>query len=228
MTPAPVERIKLPPGRERLARKASRRPTPDQADIARRRWQINVAKRVLPAAALLLLTLIAIWPELRSDTTTGRFAFRRGLVEPENGQLTRPRYNGVDEHLRPYTLTADSARQTSTDRIDLVGPIGDLSLESGGWMFGRGQAGVYMQTSGQLDLDGDVHLYRDDGTTLQTDNATIDLKSGAATSAARTHAEGPFGSLDAQGFSLLDRGAVIQFIGPTRLLLNGSKDSRTP
>jgi hypothetical protein len=36
-----------------------------------------------------------------------------------------------------------------------------------------------------------------------------------------THAEGPFGVLDAQGFTLVDKGAAIQFHGPAKLTLNG-------
>ena len=37
-----------------------------------------------------------------------------------------------------------------------------------------------------------------------------------------THVEGPFGTLDAQGFAMLDRAiAVIQFTGPGRMVLNG-------
>ena len=40
------------------------------------------------------------------------------------------------------------------------------------------------------------------------------------TSADRVHAEGPFGSLDAQGFAVTDHGAVVQFTGPGRLVLN--------
>ena len=43
----------------------------------------------------------------------------------------------------------------------------------------------------------------------------------AAASHEMVHAEGPFGVLDAQGFTVLDRGAVVQFTGPARLVLNG-------
>jgi lipopolysaccharide export system protein LptC len=81
--------------------------------------------------------------------------------------------------------------------------------------------GVYMQGSNQLDLSGDVTLYRDDGTTLTTDAVTVDLGAGAASSAAKVHVEGPFGTLDAQGFTVLDRGTAVQFSGPGRLVLNG-------
>ena len=39
--------------------------------------------------------------------------------------------------------------------------------------------------------------------------------------ACRTRAEGPFGTLEAQGFAVVDQGAVIQFTGPARLVMNG-------
>ena len=58
-----------------------------------------------------------------------------------------------------------------------------------------------MQHASQLDLSHDVVLYRDDGTTLRTESASIDLKNGAAANAEPVHAEGPFGTLDAQGFT---------------------------
>ncbi len=72
-----------------------------------------------------------------------------------------------------------------------------------------------------LDLSKDVVLYRDDGTVMRTHTAAVDIKQGAASSNDKTHAEGPFGVLDAQGFMLTDKGAAIQFQGPARLILNG-------
>ncbi len=70
-----------------------------------------------------------------------------------------------------------------------------------------------MQHAGLLDLSGDVALYRDNGVTLRTQSAAMDLKAGAAAGNEATHAEGPFGTLDSQGFALVDKGDVIQFDG---------------
>ena len=80
-----------------------------------------------------------------------------------------------------------------------------------------------MQHVNELDLQGDVTLYRQDGTTMTSATATTNLKQGAATSDDYTHAEGPFGTLDAQGFTLVDRGAVVQFHGPAHLVLDAAK-----
>ncbi len=188
-------------------------------ETARRRVTVRLAKRLLPVAALALLSLVALWPELGPDEHR-RLAYHVSGIVPENGQLTDLRYNSVDDRDRPYTVTASAAKQVSPERINLVDPKGDISLESGSWLMVQALRGVYGQHSGQLDLAGDVVLYRDDGLTMLTDATTLDLKAGVAVSAEQVHAEGPFGSLDAQGFAVTDRGTVVQFTGPGRLVLN--------
>ncbi len=207
--------------RDGLASRRPQRKAPTPRRIARRSWMVTLAKRLLPVVALALLTTVAFWPEISRDTMEARMALNRGIVAPESGQLTEPRYNGVDDEGHRYTITADTARQVSADRINLVAPVGDLTMQNGTWIWVTSKAGVYLQQAQQLDLSGDVTIYRDDGITLATDSAAIDLKEGAAAGSARVHVEGPFGTLDAQNFSVLDRGAVIQFAGPGHLVLNG-------
>ncbi|HEY2133878.1 MAG TPA: LPS export ABC transporter periplasmic protein LptC [Acetobacteraceae bacterium] len=201
---------------------AGRKKIPSLASVARRRWLVGFTKRTLPVAAVMLLACLALWPELTRDADRARMSYRRGTVSPQGGQLKGARYNGVDSHGQPYTLTAVTANQVGPDRFDMTDPIGDLTLNSGGWLSVTGLTGVYMQTAAQLDLSGNVTLYRDDGTTLHTDTATLDVHAGVATSADRTHVEGPFGTLDAQGFVVTDHGQLIRFAGPGRLVLNGA------
>lgn len=216
MTIAPLPGAPAPRLTQRLMDGPTRRVP---ASIARRRVSVGLAKRLLPVVALALLSLVALWPEFNKDEHR-RFAYHVGGIEPQSGQLTDLRYNGVDDHNRPYTVTASAAHQVSPERIDLADPKGDIGLESGAWLMVQSRSGVYAQHNGQLDLSGDVVLYRDDGLTLLTDSATLDLKAGAASSAERVHAEGPFGTLDAQGFAVIDHGTIAQFTGPGRLVLN--------
>ena len=201
---------------------AAARPLPSAAAIARRRWMVALTKFMLPMVALAILATVALWPEIDRTLNEARVSFRRGMPVPESGQLTDARYHGVDDHGRPYTVTAAIARQVTPERIDLTTPVGDVSLESGSWLMAKAQRGVYLQRTQQLDLSGDVTLYRDDGITLITDSAAVDLKAGAAAGAAMTHAEGPFGTLDAQGFAATDNSTIIRFTGPGRLVLNGT------
>ncbi|WP_428493467.1 LPS export ABC transporter periplasmic protein LptC [Rhodopila sp.] len=190
--------------------------------IARRRFLITLTKWVLPIAAMALLASIALYPEIRDATTRARLSMNHISGEVDGGRLLGARYNGVDEKGRPYTITADIARQIDPDRVGLTMPKGDITLQNGTWLMLNSKRGIYMQHLDQLDLSKDVTLYRDDGTTMHTESASIDMKAGAAAGSQPVHAEGPFGVLDAQGFTLMDKGAAIDFPGPAHLVLNGS------
>ena len=203
-------------------RRTQRTPTQD----LRRRWLATLAKRVLPLAALGLLALLTLWPELSTDADRARIAYRRGNVTPEGGVLRDASYTGVDENGEPYRLTARSARQImgggAPERTVLTAPTGDIALATGGWLMVQAAQGVYMQRDNQLDLSGEVSLYRDDGIEMQTNSVTLDLKAGAALGTEQVHVQGPFGQLDAQGFSVTDRGATLHFVGPAHLVLDGA------
>jgi lipopolysaccharide export system protein LptC len=197
-----------------------RRAAPTPARLAMRRFTIGLTKRLLPLGALALLGLIAAWPELERWNERARMRGVKFNASEATGVLSQPRYNGVDQRGRPYTVTALQARQISATQVDLTDPVGDVQLENGRWLQAKARQGAYVQHAGSLDLSRDVEIYRDDGTTMLTDTSTIDLKNGAANSADRVHVEGPFGTLDAQGFSITNRGNQVQFWGPGHLVLN--------
>ncbi len=213
------------PGRpsERLlgatAARVRRPPTP--GGLVRRRILVTGTKWFLPVAALALLSSIALWPEFDRAKDQARVAFRRFAGTVGGAHVTDARYRGVDERNRPYTVTAATAVQVGEKRINLTAPKGDVTLANGAWMMVQSKQGVFMQRENLLDLSDSVFLYRDDGTTMRTESATMDLKTGAATGAEKVHAEGPFGTLDAQGFTLTDKGAVVQFHGESRMVMNG-------
>lgn len=224
MAVQPLSRPRVPGQRpsDRLAGAVpARRKPPSTRAIARRRVLVISTKWLLPLLAIALLSLVAVWPELGRVNDANRITFRRvfGLL-PDAAVLVEPHYRGADARGRPYTLTAATATQASSERVNLAAPVGDVTLEGGRWMMVQSKSGVFLQHRDQLDLSDDVQLYRDDGVTMRTQSAAVDLKQGAAASSDRTHAEGPFGQLDAQGFTVLDKGSAIQFQGPARLILN--------
>ena len=195
-------------------------PTPGR--IARRRILITLTKWLLPLLASALLALVALWPELQRTTIHAKIGDGHLSGEVEGGRMMDVRYNGVDEKGRPYTVTAESAKQVEPDRIALTMPKGDITLQNGTWLMVTARSGTYIQKLNQLDLQTDVTLYRDDGTMMKTGAASVDIKDGAAASSTPVHAEGPFGVLDAQGFTLMDKGETVEFAGPAHLILNGT------
>jgi lipopolysaccharide export system protein LptC len=194
----------------------------DATELARRRHMILLAKWLLPAAALVLLCTLAMWPEVERIETGVRTAAAHLGADVTAARVTEAQYHSVDDRGRPYTLTASIAQQDGPERINLTTPKGDITLENGTWMMVKSKQGVFIQHSNLLDLSHDVTLYRDDGTTLLTASASLDLTRGAAAGAEPVHAEGPFGTLDAQGFTATDKGTSIEFAGPAKLVLNGA------
>ncbi len=219
MTVAPLPRAR--PDRLGVATVRGR-PAPTKRSLKGRRRTVLWSKRLLPVLALLLLGSVAMWPEIANLFDSGRIAYRRGglSAELQAGKLLNIRYHGIDTHNRPYTVTAEQANQAGPERVNLVQPKGDVVSENGSWTYTESHQGVYIQRAGLLDMSGDVALYRDSGVVLHTPSVAMDLKVGAASGDQATHAEGPFGTLDAQGFALVDKGDVIQFDGKSRLVLN--------
>ncbi|GAA3667821.1 MULTISPECIES: LPS export ABC transporter periplasmic protein LptC [Acetobacter] len=216
--------------RERLAASSIRRRVPDAATLARRRTLLRWAKWLLPATALLLLSAIAVWPEVEHLISANQTTMRElSKVKIESGNLVGATYRGVDEHDRPFTITADTVHQAPSNRLDLSNPMADILTQGGDWLMVRSEKGVYMQHAQILDLTGEVTLYRDDGLMMHTPLADIDIKAGIITSDSWVRAEGPFGSLDARGFLLSQHDGLAQFRGPGRLILNDDRqnDART-
>ncbi len=195
---------------------------PTQGKIARRRILITLTKWLLPLGAMVLLSMIALWPEIDAATSKARLALNHISGEVQGGKLSDARYNGIDEKGRPYTVTAATAWQIDAQKVGLSMPKGDITLENGTWLMLTAKQGTFIQGLNQLDLVKDVTLYRDDGTTMHTESASIDVKAGAAAGSEPVHVEGPFGTLDAQGFAVMDKGNAIDFSGPAHVVMNGA------
>ncbi|WP_240789926.1 LPS export ABC transporter periplasmic protein LptC [Roseomonas sp. HF4] len=215
VTAAP--RRMLPPSRERWA--------PSAGQIARRRVAVRIAKWLFPLAGVALLAGIAIWPEIDRMEDRARVSFRRVVTAaPDAVRVIEPRYQGLDEQNRPYTVTADIAAQTDTpDLVDLARPRADILLTDGSWVLLESQAGRFDKARNRLDLTGEVTLWQDGGNMLVTDAAEIDLNEGAASGDRPVAAQGPFGTLVSEGFRLTERGQVVVFTGRARAMLEGGQ-----
>jgi lipopolysaccharide export system protein LptC len=200
------------------------RTMPSASALSRRRFFVRCVKRLLPLGALMLLSLVILWPEM-SRHNPARISYRisaGGMDAADQGSMTKAHYEGIDDSGRPYTMTADQAVQTDADTVMLTKPAGDMTMKSGSWLMVQSLDGIYHAQAQHLDLSNHVVLYRDDGTTVRTSKAHIDLKAGTASGHEVVNADGPFGTLDAHGFAMTDRGTRLHFTGPAKLVLDGS------
>jgi lipopolysaccharide export system protein LptC len=193
--------------------------------IMRRRVAVRLAKLLLPLGALALLSAIALWPEIDGVADRGRMAFRRAAqTDAEAMRISGARYQGVDDQNRPYNVTADSAvQQDKTGLIDLTKPRADILLTSGAWMLLEARDGQFDRPKSLLDLQGNVTLWHDNGTTMKSETAHIDVHAGEAESDQPTAAQGPFGTIESEGFRLRDRGQVMVFTGKSHAVLEGKQ-----
>jgi lipopolysaccharide export system protein LptC len=183
---------------------------------------VALAKRVLPAIAVGLLLLIAVWP--RFVTMFERMRFRAppiDLSEARDLRMVSVRYTGIDRENRPFVVTADVARQTPKvdDLISLDNPKADMKTASGGWIELGAYTGIYQPQPQLLDLFGDVALYQDKGNEFHSDSARVDMAKGTAEGSDSVTGQGPFGTVVAQGYRILDRGDIVIFTGRTHLVI---------
>jgi len=205
-----------PPSRARRA--------PSAGELARRRFLIRWTKRLLPVLALGLLGVIAFWPELEGGEES-RVSFRRtAQPRPEALRVINPRYQGVDELGRPYTVTARLGQQPGAAEImDLELPRADILLSDGAWVFVRAKTARYDKPVQRLDAEGAVEVYHDDGMALFTDAASVQIDTSVISSDRPVAVQGSFGTLTAeQGFTVTDKGAVVNFHGRSHAVLEAA------
>lgn len=215
-----------------LAAELRPRPVPSRArrgytrgSMLRRRFTVRFLKLLLPAAALALLSAIVLWPEFERTSENARLSFRRlSRTTPEAVRVVDPRYQGIDDQGRPFNVTAFIASQPGASNVvDLEAPRGDMTLTNGGWVLLDSRTGRLDREENILDLWGDVTIWQDDGTLIETQQARVDVKEGHAEGDSPVAAQGSFGTITGDGFRLRDRGAVVVFTGNARAVLEGSK-----
>lgn len=185
---------------------------------------VGVAKRILPATALALLLLVAVWPRIEGTVDRARFT-RLPKIDASQARQVRmvdPRYTGVDRDNRPFVVTADVATQMAKadDAISLYAPKADLTTTGGNGEQLTAYVGFYQPQVQQLDLFGNVELHQAKGDALRSDSVTINMAQGTAISHDPVEGDGAFGHVTAQGLRVLDRGQTIIFTGHAILDLN--------
>ena len=70
-----------------------------------------------------------------------------------------------------------------------------------------------------LDLAGSVNLFHDKGFELRTESARVRLDAGMAEGAQPVEGQGSIGTVQAEGFRVLDRGARVFFLGRSHMVI---------
>ncbi|MEQ8440597.1 MAG: LPS export ABC transporter periplasmic protein LptC [Alphaproteobacteria bacterium] len=179
-------------------------------------------KVLLPTIAVMLIALLIIWPYLRDEGNriTEALTSAGGLIS-EHLEVNQARYAGLSEDGHRYTVTAESVQQDSIDAINVAfqSPQADISLSDGSWALVTAERGSLDRETQVLELIASVNLFHDLGYEFRTESATFDLLGGSAYGFDPVTGQGPFGYVEAMGFSIFNRGERIELIGPARVVI---------
>jgi lipopolysaccharide export system protein LptC len=188
-------------------------------------------KIALPAVAGLILLLVLLLPQFRADSERFRVGVKN-LTDITNDALSmiNARYVGEDDQGHPYTLTAESARERSSEdkAIDLVSPKANFTAGDGSWVKITATSGVYDRNQQILDLAGQVDVTQQEGYEMHSTAARVFIKDRTASGDKPVTGKGSFGTIEAAGFSVRDNGSVVNFTGPVKLVLKNDKDKSAP
>ncbi len=178
-------------------------------------------KLLLPVFAASVVALVVIWPQLQEQPDAFHLGLSSISVHEKSGQqVVNARFTGSDAEDRPFTVTADSAiqRMDASDSFELELPRADISMTDGSWIALAAETGTYHKKEQILALGGGVNMFHDSGFEFRTRKAEIDLARGNARGRDPVSGQGPFGSLSASGFVVLDHGNRIIFTGKAKLM----------
>jgi lipopolysaccharide export system protein LptC len=184
-------------------------------------YLVRFFRLLLPLVAIAIVAMVFAWPSVEEPIVTPS---ESDLVPQSvaKNEVLNPRFESQDSKNQPFTLTADSAVQSS-DNEDIVlldKPMADITLNSGSWIAIQSDSGVYERTDEQLMLEGNVKLYHDKGYEVQFDTLWIDMVERIATTDSKVEGYGPVGKISAGGLETSMNDNILIFKGPVKLTLN--------
>ena len=193
---------------------------------------VTLMKYILPAVAASVSLLVVIWPELKPKPERFAVGISDLKVNIDGGQrVLSARFTGVDSENRPFSVTADAVVQEADgdNAVKLTQPKADVTLAKNSWVAISAPQGRFWRHQEVLNLVGGVDLFHDAGYEFRTEEARIDFHNAAATGDTPVWGHGPFGTVNAEGFSILDSGDRIIFNGKSSLVIfpaaNQTEDS---
>lgn len=190
---------------------------------------VLLAKYVLPVVAGVVMMLVVVWPELKSKPEKFALGLSDVKIETAGGQrVVNARFTGVDSENRPFSITAESVVQAGSDDngVALSQPKADVTLAGDSWVAISAPKGIFRRDEEILDLTGGVDLFHDDGYEFRTAEARLNFSTLAASGESPIRGQGPFGTIEAEGFRVAGTGESIFFTGKSRLLVY--PDARKP
>jgi len=185
---------------------------------------VAIVKVALPLVALLILSSLFLLsrsdqpgePLPYSDAEVGELAREQRLGSPVYSGITD---NGSALHLTAEKLTPDATQTGLYHGTDLAARV---DMPDGLEYHLTGPTGTLDDTNGRATLTGGLKITTSDGYTVTSPSGWIDTDLTDMELAGPVHADGPLGTLDANGLTVTDQkggGAMVAvFHGGVKLI----------
>ncbi|MBI1238206.1 MAG: LPS export ABC transporter periplasmic protein LptC [Alphaproteobacteria bacterium] len=190
--------------RGRLMRNWPRRRAVDASAALRHSQRVQQLKIALPIGAFVIVAAVLGFSSVNGGRATVALTFDKIERVEDDLRMIEPKLTGVDGEGRPYTVTAEAARQIqgAQDHVILSGIEADITLEDGKWIALSAGSGELDGKQNILDLDDGISVFSDMGYELRTQAAQVDLKQGVVTGETQVTGQGPLGVIHANGFTI--------------------------
>ncbi|MCB9964465.1 MAG: LPS export ABC transporter periplasmic protein LptC [Rhodospirillales bacterium] len=144
----------------------------------------------------------------------------------EKNELISPHFESETKDGKVYVITADRATQElrQPDLVLLENPRGILQTTPAPLVISA-RDGTYNQKTQFITLNQDISIAQDGVGTISLQTLEADLTRGELISPHPIHAEGPYGTIEADSLKISNDGMVLIFNGPVRLELTEGLES---
>ncbi len=194
-----------------------------KSSFSKRIQLLRWIKLLLPAIAAILAGLLVLLPSLSERNGE----FQLNIKKPNKGELEKLHMENTvfyitDENNRVNNLIAQTIDETQpgSKLIKLTNPEGLLPTDDDLWISVKAPIGFYDQNKNLLTLEQTVNMVYSDGMKATTEKMYYDANLAKAYANTDVHANGYFGSLDAQGFEYFKDKKMIKFLGNCKIIIH--------
>ena len=186
---------------------------------------VGFMKRALPVAAFAVISAVVAYFIFARQPAKVTMGYEKLSHVQDDLAMVKPHLTGQDARGNPFVITADTAVQDPKNpkRVSLIKVEADLATDKDGWINANAARGMADMAADNLELNGGINVFSDQGYELHTASASVDLKRGIVHGHEEVTGHGPMGDLRADQFHFDRDAKILTLDGHVHMSFVGTK-----
>lgn len=184
---------------------------------------IGFSKLLIGMVVVALITVVIVMPLANREETGMRIIMNQlpmaATGADDTPKMENPRFEGVDNKNRPFSVTAQRAIQEDISTVRLINLKAQIALENEKWMAISAQQGILQIPNKKMLLHGAVQFNASDGEAFTTEQILVNLGTGDAWGPKPVQAQAAMGSISADSFQFSQSYKAIRFSNHVKLII---------